>query len=183
MPHPEFLTDDILELCRGRAPTSLLFGNGRDHVHLPDSRQGWLTAALKKAQESDAILERVIVHDFRHTAASLAISAGANVKAIQRMPGHASAAMTLDTFADLFDEDLDAVAAALNMATSSGSSALTRPAPGRWTRLLTAARTQEACPVARVDGFVVQSTATMVIILATSARSFGLPVMRAAPIG
>ena len=44
-------------------------------------------------------------HDPRNTAASLAVSAGANVKAVQRMPGHASAAMTLDVYADLFDDD------------------------------------------------------------------------------
>jgi integrase len=43
-------------------------------------------------------------------------SAGANVKALQRMLGHASAAMTLDTYADLFDDDLDAVATALHRA-------------------------------------------------------------------
>jgi integrase len=59
---------------------------------------------------------RLTPHDLRHTAASLAISAGANVKAVQRMLGHASAAMTLDTYADLFDEDLDAVAIALHAA-------------------------------------------------------------------
>ena len=53
-------------------------------------------------------------HDLRHTTASLAISSGANVKAVQRMLGHASVAMTLDTYADLFDDDLDAVAARLN---------------------------------------------------------------------
>jgi len=49
-------------------------------------------------------------HDLRHTAASLAISAGANVKAVQRMLGHASAAMTLDVYAGLFNDDLDDVA-------------------------------------------------------------------------
>ena len=49
-------------------------------------------------------------HELRHTAASLAVSAGANVKAVQRMLGHASAALTLDRYADLFDDDLDAVA-------------------------------------------------------------------------
>jgi integrase len=54
------------------------------------------------------------VDDLRHTVASLAISAGANVKAVQRMLGHASAAMTLDVYADLFDDDLDAVATVLN---------------------------------------------------------------------
>lgn len=48
-------------------------------------------------------------HDLRHTAASLAVSAGANVKVVQRMLGHASAAMTLDVYADLFDDDLESV--------------------------------------------------------------------------
>ena len=52
-------------------------------------------------------------HDLRHTAASLAIAAGANVKAVQRMLGHSSAAMTLDIHAGLFGDDLDTVAAAL----------------------------------------------------------------------
>jgi hypothetical protein len=52
----------------------------------------------------------------RHTAASLAISAGANVKAVKKMLGHASAAMTLDVSADLFDDDLDAVGEALSAA-------------------------------------------------------------------
>jgi hypothetical protein len=51
-----------------------------------------------------------------HTAASLAVSAGANVKAVQRILGHASAAMTLDIYADLFDDDLEAVATALDKA-------------------------------------------------------------------
>lgn len=54
----------------------------------------------------------------RHTAASLAVSAGANVKVVQRMLGHASAAMTMDVYADLFDEDLDGVAVALDDAVS-----------------------------------------------------------------
>jgi integrase len=49
-------------------------------------------------------------HDLRHTAASLAISAGGNVTAVQRMPGNASAAMTLDVYAGLFTDDLDDVA-------------------------------------------------------------------------
>ena len=52
-------------------------------------------------------------HDLRHTAASLAIAAGANVKAVQRMLGHASAALTLDVYAGLFGDDLDAVATRL----------------------------------------------------------------------
>ena len=38
------------------------------------------------------------------------IAAGANVKAVQRMLGHASTAMTLDVYAGLFDDDLDGLA-------------------------------------------------------------------------
>lgn len=49
-------------------------------------------------------------HALRHTAASLAISAGANPKVVQRMLGHSSAAMTLDVYADLFDSDLTSAA-------------------------------------------------------------------------
>jgi integrase len=59
---------------------------------------------------------RTTPHDLRHTAASLAVSAGANLKAVQKMLGHASAAMTLDIYADLFDDDLEAVATALDEA-------------------------------------------------------------------
>src|SRR3954447_14937933 len=52
----------------------------------------------------------------RHTAASDSVSSGANVKAVQRMLGHASAALTLDTYTDLFEDDLDAVAERLDRA-------------------------------------------------------------------
>ncbi len=52
---------------------------------------------------------RAGIRELRHTAASLATSAGANVKAVQRMLGHASPAVTLDVYSDLFDSDLDAV--------------------------------------------------------------------------
>ena len=37
-----------------------------------------------------------------------------NVLALQRMLGHTSAKVTLDTYADLFDDDLDAVAVTLH---------------------------------------------------------------------
>ena len=49
-------------------------------------------------------------HELRHTAASLAVSAGASVLALQRMLGHDKPSTTLDVYSDLFDEDLDAVA-------------------------------------------------------------------------
>jgi integrase len=74
-------------------------------------RYGWFNKAVEASG-----LPRTTPHDLRHTAASLAVSAGANVKAIQKMLGHASAAMTLDIYADLFDDDLEAVAVALDHA-------------------------------------------------------------------
>ena len=49
-------------------------------------------------------------HVLRHTAASLAIASGADVKAVQEMLGHSSAKMTLDTYAHLWDAGLDDVA-------------------------------------------------------------------------
>ncbi len=78
-------------------------------------------------------------HDLRDTAASLAVAAAANVKAVQRMLGHASAAMTLDIYAGLFDGDLDAVADRLDEAATrsnadsvrTGSIASPETAPGQ----------------------------------------------------
>lgn len=52
-------------------------------------------------------------HDLRHTAASLAIASGANVKAVQAMLGHGSAKMTLDRYGHLFDRSLDDVGKAM----------------------------------------------------------------------
>ena len=69
-------------------------------------------------------------HDLRHTAASLAIQAGANVKVVQQMLGHASAAMTLDIYAGLFADNLDEVADRLDQAFGSltADQVRTRPA-------------------------------------------------------
>lgn len=103
----------IEQACAGKGPEGLLFGDGIHHMRNSGS-QGWFANAVKRAQTIDLSIPRLTPHDLRHTAASLAISSGANVKAVQRMLGHASAAMTLDTYADLFDDDLDAVASRLN---------------------------------------------------------------------
>ncbi len=64
--------------------------------------KSWWKTALKNAG-----VETMVLHDLRHTAASIAVNAGGNVKSVQRMLGHASAAMTLDRYADLFDDGLD----------------------------------------------------------------------------
>lgn len=64
-------------------------------------------------------IEGLVPHGLRHTTASLAISAGANVKVVQRMLGHATAAMILDRYGHLLDDDPSGVAEALGTAMHS----------------------------------------------------------------
>jgi integrase len=56
-----------------------------------------------------------VPHELRHTAASLAIAAGASVKGVQAILGHASATLTLDRYGHLFGDELDAVAERLQL--------------------------------------------------------------------
>lgn len=119
VPYPSFLDDAVVQWSRGKARDSILIGNGMTHIRPPDGRRGWFVGALKRARALDPTFPTMTLHDLRHTAASLAISAGANVKAVQRMLGHASAAMTLDVYGDLFEDDLDAVTVNLESARRS----------------------------------------------------------------
>lgn len=68
-------------------------------------RRGWFDAAAVTAG-----VPGLTTHELRHTAASLAVSAGASVLGVRRMLGHDKASTTLDVYSDLFDADLDAVA-------------------------------------------------------------------------
>jgi len=89
----------------------LYFGSPSAHEQIAADKSdgGWFTSAVKRAK-----LQEITPHQLRHTCASLAVSAGVNVLALQRMLGHKSAKITLDTYADLFDDDLDAVGITLN---------------------------------------------------------------------
>ena len=73
--------------------------------------------AVKRAGLADRGLTP---HSLRHTAASLAIAAGADIKVVQTMLGHKDAAMTLNTYAGLFPDRLDVVADALDRARAAG---------------------------------------------------------------
>ena len=66
--------------------------------------------AVARCQRADPTFPRVTAHPCGTPRRPWRIHAGANVKVVQRMLGHASAAMTLDTYADLFESDLDTVA-------------------------------------------------------------------------
>lgn len=114
---PSLLADIMRTQCAGKVRDEFVFNSPNGGMLRPPSSQtGWFDQAVKRAG-----LPKLSPHDLRHTTASLAVSAGANVKALQRMLGHASAAMTLDRYADLFDEDLVAVADALDVAAGLSS--------------------------------------------------------------
>ena len=69
------------------------------------------------------------IHELRHTAASLAIQAGANIKSLQNMLGHESAALTLDRYGHLYGSDVDAVGVAMNalLTRKCGQGVVTEP--------------------------------------------------------
>jgi Phage integrase family len=117
VPLPAFLLPYLARQCDGKSRDDLLWSsNGRAYLRRPRPTSGWFAKAVFLSG-----VPRTTPHDLRHTAASLAVSAGAHVKAVQKMLGHASAAMTLDIYADLFDDDLEAVATALDQARSRES--------------------------------------------------------------
>ncbi len=108
---PRFVTDALAQTTEGKGRDELLWPSRTGgYLAPPSSADSWLAGAVRRCQNADPDFPRVTAHSLRHTAASLAISAGANPKVVQRMLGHASAAMTLDVYADLFDSDLATVA-------------------------------------------------------------------------
>ena len=74
-----------------------------------------------------ADLDWLTPRDLRHTAASLAIRSGASVKHVQRMLDHKDAAMTLNVYASLFEDDLDDVSDRLDAALREAAAASVRP--------------------------------------------------------
>ena len=106
VPVPTAIWELLQERCKDAKHSDLIFGNKYGTYISPPSggRSGrnWYNSALAKAN-----LRQMRIHDLRHTAASLAVHAGANVKEVQRMLGHRSAAVTLDIYTDLFDEDFE----------------------------------------------------------------------------
>lgn len=109
VPLPRFLARHLELHIAGKGPDDLVFTGPRGAV---------LRARVFQRAALTAAAGRIGVpgfhpHEFRHTAASLAIAAGADVKVVQRMLGHKSATMTLDLYGHLFPDRLDVVADAL----------------------------------------------------------------------
>jgi integrase len=74
----------------------LCFGLGANRPFRPDRLQ-------ERADDAwdDAKLERLTLHDCRHTFASLAIAAGVNAKALSTYMGHSGVSITLDRYGHL----------------------------------------------------------------------------------
>lgn len=100
-------------------PNALVFPSYRGgHLPIEEYRR-----AFDKGCKAVGIAD-LVPHGLRHTTASLAISAGANVKVVQRLLGHATAAMTLDRHGHLLSDDLAGVAGLLVQAIKSAAASL-----------------------------------------------------------
>ncbi|WP_193045288.1 tyrosine-type recombinase/integrase [Mycolicibacterium baixiangningiae] len=115
---PAFVAD-LLRPHRG-ADSELIFPDSAGgHMRASNVRRRWWSDAVAKAQlfprqvDNKTVFEFKI-HELRHTAASLAVQANANIKSLQNMLGHESAALTLDRYGHLYGSDVDAVGVAIN---------------------------------------------------------------------
>jgi integrase len=114
---PRFVAERLGEHVAGRAPDDLVFTSPQgEPLRAGNFRRDVFTPATRRTD-----LGGLVPHGLRHTAASLAIAAGADVKVVQQMLGHKSATMTLDLYGHLFDDRLDEVAEALDRAARVGS--------------------------------------------------------------
>lgn len=86
------------------------------------SRENWVRDVKWKKQAAKIGHPTLRIHDLRHTYASLARSAGADLRILQKTMGHASITVTAHTYADLYDGELDAVADALDSLTTTHQS-------------------------------------------------------------
>lgn len=117
VPLPRLIGDRLAPVVAERAPGERLFSGSRGSALRNNTwTRRHYGPAIAAVAATDPTFPRPTFHDLRHTAVSLAISAGVNVKVVQRIAGHASATMTLDTYAGLFDDDLHGSADRLNRA-------------------------------------------------------------------
>lgn len=117
VPLPAFLALDLAGLIKDREPGAWLFESPRGgHVH----DHNWRARVWRYAVH-DAGLDGMGLtpHKLRHTAASAAIAAGADVKVVQLMLGHKDATETLNRYGHLWPDRLDEVAGALELARES----------------------------------------------------------------
>lgn len=106
VPVPRFLVDRLAEHLAGRPADALAFpAPGGGFLRNGNFRRNVFDRAALSAG-----IDGVTPHGLRHTAASLAIAAGATVVVVQRMLGHSTPAVTLNVYSHLFADDLDTLA-------------------------------------------------------------------------
>ncbi|MBT2488800.1 tyrosine-type recombinase/integrase [Streptomyces sp. ISL-96] len=112
VPLPRSFADELGTLARGRGQGDLLFtAPDGGPLRYNNFRNRVFDPAVKAAGLAGM---GITPHKLRHTAASLAIAAGADVKVVQLMLGHKDASMTLNVYGHLFPDRLDEVADALD---------------------------------------------------------------------
>jgi integrase len=100
---PRFVAEALAAHIAGKRDAELTFTSRSGGVlRASNFRRDMWDGAVKAAD-----VEGLVPHGLRHTAASLAIAAGADVKVVQQMLGHKSATMTLDLYGHLFENRLD----------------------------------------------------------------------------
>ena len=122
VPIPRFLVVELAEHIRGKEPDDLVFAGIRNGQPL---RVSTFRSAFGAAARAIGVPD-LHPHQLRHTAASLAIASGADVKVVQQMLGHSSATMTLDTYGHLFEDRLDEVGSAMDAARAAAQARRTR---------------------------------------------------------
>jgi len=136
VPVPPGLRDVLTEHRMATWPDGYVFGRGPENVFASTT----LTDRADKAWE-DAGLDRITLHEARHTYASLMIAAGVNAKALCEFMGHSSIQVTLDLYGHLFpgaeSEAASLLAAFLENAENQARSA---DADGRLVRRLVRTR-------------------------------------------
>lgn len=128
---PEFVAELLGD---GGDPGELVFPDSQGgHMRGTNVRRRWWADAVAAAELFPSVAINAAgepvtaysfkLHELRHTAASLAIQAGAHIKSLQAMLGHESASLTLDRYGHLYKSDVEAVGVAMN-------SLLTAPVSG-----------------------------------------------------
>jgi len=87
----------------GKAPDAWLFDAPQGG---PLWESNWKRSVGWNAATSAVGVPGFRVHDLRHTAASVWLAAGADPKVVQRVLGHATAAMTMDLYGHMIDANL-----------------------------------------------------------------------------
>ncbi len=125
VPLSDLVRPVVEEWASGREPHELLFPAPEGgYIHAQNWRRSvrWSTTGLGRRP-----------HDLRHTAASLWIAAGVDIKTVSSWLGHSTAKLTLDTYGHLMGTDADRAAmdrVNRSLGSLAGPAGSQRPADG-----------------------------------------------------